>query len=412
MLDGFAQSDIDGYAKQTKQTFLTVQIVPAKTKLTPGGEGTLDVEAVLSLAPAAQVVAFVGWPNPTAIYTNMTDNDDIKQFTSSWFWYNGTTTDQNLMLQLAAQGQSFFQATGDSGSYPPKTFAKCVSGSMDDRTFPAITLVGGTDLSMSGKGTTYTGETAWGGSSGGYIECNPLPAYQAGIASINGASGVYQNAPDVSAQSQDILLYFEGKSSNWLGTSLATPLWAGFMALVNELAANDGKPSVGFAGPALYAIAATSNYDTDFHDITSGCATNKSGPTYCAGVGYDLVTGLGSPQHALIFALSGVPSFPLYCQGPLTTSSGSTPFKWASQAAGTASPGPGECAWADRRPRGTEIQPGDGNLISGTRDQVANLASRNFAEVGVYSDPVTNQLVVTQIVGLVSPPFLASPTLP
>jgi subtilase family serine protease len=48
MGDGFAQSDIDGYAMQTGQSFLPVKVVPAKTPLTPGDEGTLDVEAALS----------------------------------------------------------------------------------------------------------------------------------------------------------------------------------------------------------------------------------------------------------------------------------------------------------------------------------------------------------------------------
>jgi len=181
---------------------------------------------------------------------------------------------------------------------------------------------------------------------------------------------------------------------------------------VNELAADYGAPSVGFANPALYAIAATSDYPTDFHDITTGCAKNTGGDSYCAGMGYDLATGLGSPQHALIYALSGVQSYPLYCQGPLRTSAGSTPFKWAAQGAGTANPGPGECAWADRAPGGTEIQSGGGNVMSGTPHEVANLPAGQFAEIGVYNDQTTNEMVVTQIVGLVSPPFSSSPTLP
>jgi len=85
MLDGFAQSDINGYATQTGQSYLAVQVVPSSAVLTPGVEGTLDVEAALSMAPAAQVVAFVG-SNQTTILTDMSDRTDILQFTSSWFW--------------------------------------------------------------------------------------------------------------------------------------------------------------------------------------------------------------------------------------------------------------------------------------------------------------------------------------
>jgi len=99
------------------------------------------------------------------------------------------------------------------------------------------------------------------------------------------------------------------------------------------------------------------------------------------------VTGLGSPQHALIYDLSGVHSFPLYCQGPLKTTSGLTRFKWAMQGAAAANPGPGQCAWANRAPTPPEIKSGGGNVISGTLNQVANLSAGSFAEIGVYRVP-------------------------
>ena len=233
MLDGFAQSDINGYAKQTGQSFLTVQVVPSSaTPLTPGKEGTMDVEAALSMAPGAQVVAFVG--TPTAILTNVTDHPGIKQLTSSWFWYNGTTTDTSLMQTLAIQGQSFFQASGDSGAYKVGVFPKYVSGSLDCRQFPSITIVGGTVLNMSGSGASYGSfETAWSGSSGGIEASVPIPSYQSGIAGQNGASTTNRNVPDVSAQAADINIFYGGSATQVAGTSLATPLWAGYMALVN-----------------------------------------------------------------------------------------------------------------------------------------------------------------------------------
>jgi len=409
--NGFAQSDIDSYATLTGLTFLPVQVVPAKTALTPGGEGTLDVESALAMAPAAQIVFFVGNNNNTAILTNMTDNPDIKQLSSSWFWYNGTTTDTKLMFQLAAQGQSFFQATGDSGAYHPTQFTKFKSGSLDCRQFPSITLVGGTVLDMTGNGASYGNlETAWSGSSGGIEPSVGIPSYQSVLAGVNGASTTHRNVPDVSAYASWENIVLSGSVQSWSGTSEATPLWAGYMALVNELAANAGKDPVGFANPALYAIYPTSNYATDFHDVVSGCAPEKGGSgTYCAATGYDLVTGLGSPTNSLIYTLSGVQSFPLYCQGPLKTSSRSTPFIWATLAG---KPGPGECAWANRTPNPPEIKSGGGNVISGTLTQVANLPAGKFGEIGVYRDPATNDMVVTQVVGLVSPPFSSSGPLP
>lgn len=415
LTDGFSQSDVDSYAALTGLTFLPVQEVPAHTALTPGGEGTLDIVSALAMAPAAQVVFFVG--DFTAILANMAEREDIKQLSSSWFWYNGTTggtgTDTWLMLELGAQGQSFFQASGDHGAYPLGSFPNTKTGTLDCRQFPSITLVGGTSLDMSDNGKSYGSlETAWSGSAGGIEVSVPIPSYQLGIAGHNGASSTNRNVPDVSAQAAGVNIVLDGGVQNWYGTSEAAPFWAGYMALVNQLAANGGAASVGFANPALYSIASTSAYETDFHDVVSGCNPDSSGNIYCAGPGYDLVTGLGSPQHLLIYALSGVQSFPLYCQGPLTTSSGLTPFKWASQGAGAASPGPGECAWGDRAPRGTEIKSGDSNVISGTLNQVANLPAGKFGEIGVYRDPTSNDMVVTQVVGLVSPPFSSSPTLP
>ena len=412
MLDGFEQSDINAYAKATGQSFLPVEEVPAHTKTTPGLEGTLDVESALAMAPAAQVVVFLG--NETQILTNMADSKDIKQFSSSWFWYNGTKTDVNLMLQLGTQGQSFFQASGDSGSYPTGVFPKYVYTKLDCRQFPSITIVGGTSLDMSGGGASYgTLETVWGGSSGGIEASVSIPSYQKSIAGHNGASSTHRNVPDVSAQAAEGTIIFEGANSFRDGTSEATPLWAGYMALANQLAATYGSPSVGFANPELYKVAATSAYDTDFHDIVSGCAPGKQGDNdYCAGQGYDLVTGLGSPQHALIYALAHADVFPLYCQGPLDTKSGSTPFKWASKGAGAAPPGPGECAWADRGPRGTEIKSGDGNVIAGDLGEVKSLAAGKFAEIGVFNDPHTHDMDLTQIVGFVKPPFSSKPELP
>jgi hypothetical protein len=110
------------------------------------------------------------------------------------------------------------------------------------------------------------------------------------------------------------------------------------------------------------------------------------------------------------------PSFPLYCQGPLSTSASlepQTPFKWAKEGAGAASPGKGECAWADRGPRSIEIKSGGGNVIYGFLNQLANLPDGKFSEIGVYRDPnVDNDMVVTQLVGFVTPPFSPKPVLP
>ena len=132
--------------------------------------------------------------------------------------------------------------------------------------------------------------------------------------------------------------------------------------------------------------------------------------------GTHILVALGTTDETYFWIEPRQPSYPLYCQGPLSTSPAPTPltqFKWASQGAGAKSPGPGECAWADRGPRGTEIKAGNTNVISGYLNQVANLPAGKYMEIGVYRDAsADNDMVVTQIVGLVSPPFSSSPTLP
>jgi uncharacterized membrane protein len=78
-------------------------------------------------------------------------------------------------------------------------------------------------------------------------------------------------------------------------------MWAGYLALTNEqYLLNGNTGTLGFINTALYNIYAGPNYDTDFHDILSG------GNTFGATVGYDLATGIGSPNgDALLLALAG-----------------------------------------------------------------------------------------------------------
>src|SRR5207302_1698775 len=84
------------------------------------------------------------------------------------------------------------------------------------------------------------------------------------------------------------------------GTSFAAPMWAGYLALVNQQSVANGHSAVGFINPSLYAIGEGSSYGSDFHDIVSG----SNG--YSATTRYDLATGWGSPNGTgLINALVG-----------------------------------------------------------------------------------------------------------
>ncbi|MGA9867492.1 MAG: hypothetical protein WBQ75_13770 [Acetobacteraceae bacterium] len=171
----------------------------------------------------------------------------------------------------------------------------------------------------------------------------------------------------------------------------------------------DFTPAIVMAGSAT-SSAAAGRANTISTDPSVQVLTDfTSGPTH-------IVVTLGSPNQTIFAIEPAQPSYPLYCQGPLATSTAPTPltpFTWASKGAGAAPPGAGQCAWADRGPRAIEIKPGGGNLISGFLNQVASLPMAKFMAVGVYRDPAArNDMVVTKVVGFVTPPFSAAPVVP
>ncbi len=110
-----------------------------------------------------------------------------------------------------------------------------------------------------------------------------------------------RNVPDIAGDANtNNYICFDGKcNGGWGGTSFASPIWAGFIALANQKAAAKHLPPVGFLNPTIYGFAGSATYPKLFHDITKGASGD-----YSAVTGYDLVTGLGSPKgSALIDAL-------------------------------------------------------------------------------------------------------------
>jgi hypothetical protein len=325
----FAQSDINTFNASANMSPPQVEIVG-----TPGNstiwqsEITLDIDAAQSMAPNAQIVVFTSSTASTdEIIFNMTEQPKILQFSSSFypsFDSNGITG----LTELAAAGQSFFNVSGDNGAYIPNTW----TNTADVRSQNNVTIVGGTEVTPNAG--SCGGEIAWPGSSGGILSSPnapnggiTIPSYQIGVNPKNSeVSSLYRNVPDVSAIGYRFAIYLGGNWQSTQGTSVAGPIWAGFMALVNEQTqVLGGKPGVGFANPTLYALAASpASYARNFHDVTCGSnpATSNTAVSYQATVGYDLVTGLGSPTVNLISALGKQPPampgciYPLYQAGP------------------------------------------------------------------------------------------------
>jgi subtilase family serine protease len=264
-------------------------------------EQTLDMTQALGMAPhLASLVMYVGSLD-TAIIGAMTTHDPLPTTIGcSWGWTPADPTTLNPYFEkMASQGQNFFAASGDSS-----TWSKFNEAWPADNAY--IVSVGGTDLETEKAAGAWKSETAWKDSGGGISPDKiAIPAWQqisGVINSSNKGSTTYRNGPDVSANANFSFYVCADQSgctaNDYGGTSFAAPMWAAYIALVNEARASYSEKTLGFLNPLIYAQNVTSVYDTDFHDITSG----KSG-SYSAVVGYDLVTGWGSPNAGLIDAL-------------------------------------------------------------------------------------------------------------
>jgi uncharacterized repeat protein (TIGR01451 family) len=250
------------------------------------------------------------------LLNRIASDDTSKQISSSWLIGDNAAYDV-FYQQMALQGQSFFQASGDNGVFYSNS--EQVQEYADD---PNITLVGGTTLSTSGPGGAWSSEMVWNwlitglgdAGSGGGTNLNGIliPGYQQGISmTANGGSTVLRNVPDVSLTADNIYVIFENGNAGYFGgTSCAAPLWAAYTALINQQDMALNGTTVGFLNPALYAIGNSSNYTNCFHDITTGNNTNLVvGNRYFAVSGYDLCTGLGTPNgQNLINALTSLPA--------------------------------------------------------------------------------------------------------
>ena len=268
-------------------------------------EQNLDMTQALGMAPGlSSLVMYVG-STDTAIISAMTTHNPLPTVIGcSWGWTPADPSTLDPYFQkMAAQGQNFFAASGDSSTWSSRNEA-----------WPAddayVVSVGGTDLTTSSAGGPWASETAWVDSGGGISPDGiAIPAWQklsGVINSSNKGSTTLRNGPDVSANA-NFTFYTCGdqqacQANVYGGTSFAAPMWAGFIALVNQQLASSGQSTIGFINPTVYNQNVTSSYATNFHDITSGTSGGFSAVT-----GYDLVTGWGSPKPALITALSGPP---------------------------------------------------------------------------------------------------------
>jgi kumamolisin len=297
---GYNVNDVTNYFSKVGQT-LNVAIVGVSTdgsslnctRRCDDTEQVLDIEEAISMAPGmSQVLVYVSSTSDVSIFNKMATDNIAKSLACSWGWSPADPNSNDpIFKEFAAQGQTLFAASGDSGAY--RTQSRYVYPADD----AYVTSVGGTNLTTTSAGGSWKSETAWTYSGGGISPTRiAIPSYQKTsgvITTANKGSKVYRNSPDVAAEANtDNYICYNGTcAGGWGGTSFAAPRWAGYLALVNQQSVAYGISTLGFINPTIYSIGLGANYGKNFHDITSG-----NNGTYSTKVGYDLVTGWGSPN--------------------------------------------------------------------------------------------------------------------
>jgi kumamolisin len=306
-------------------------------------EVSLDTEWAGSIAPGADIAVYapstIGLTGLMSACVQILNDGTAKIATCSGLAFaEGSLSPaarqsaSQIFAQMAAAGITLFYSSGDGGSNPASDGFTYSPASPLSATYPAsdpcVTGVGGTTATFDSN-WTLTGETAWfgvyygllHGTSGGVSAIYSRPAWQSGPGV---PAGTMRCVPDVAAMSyadtatgNPAFIVLNGvNTSTFGGTSLSAPTWAAVTALVNQARGVAGLPPLGLLGPWVYPLAGTGA----FNDVTTG--TNGA---YNAGPGYDLCTGLGTPNiAALVQALTAAPAAITAQPSAQTAASGTT----------------------------------------------------------------------------------------
>jgi subtilase family serine protease len=362
--------DVDFYRKFFKipgkltQTPIAVDSSPITLEAEIELEACLDVDMISAMNPeVSTVLVYIADFNDIAFDVGITDaftqiaSDNKATIVSAsygedegFFIADGTEVPLDTALQAcAAQGITVLASAGDSGAYGDEyNIPYNVS---DPATDPYITGVGGTEL-LTGDKESYEFEYTWneypyfGATGGGISTYWAIPDYQnipgTGYTAQNGGSTSFRNVPDVAAEAAVFtgVAVYVSDQGGWFqvgGTSVASPIWAGYLSNLNAAFSTYGLGNLGFFNPALYSVGLTefatpADYLIDIVNGSNGYAPIFGAPGYPAGFGYDNTTGNGSiwgSGFALQLMLSGaqpgtVPGGPTIALKGKPTATGAT----------------------------------------------------------------------------------------
>lgn len=321
-LDGYQKSDVVQYFQNYGLNTPNITNVLVDNTSGSAGQGAveaeLDIEAAGGIAPHANQIIYEG-PNTfqgmNDTYNRIVTDNKAKLVSISWGLCENSSgaaelqTLDSIFKQGAAQGMSFIAASGDAGAYDCQDTNLAVDSPADD---PYVTGVGATRLQLNAG--AYGNESVWsdpsqvqhgpkgGGSGGGLSHTYKQPSWQSGPGVQNQYSNGFREVPDVTAFGDPTVgysIYCTVKnagcpSTGWLtigGTSGAAPLWAGSLALINQYLRSNNMNALGQVNAALYHVFNSSQPFPAFHDVTSG-----NNLFYPATSGYDMASGLGSPD--------------------------------------------------------------------------------------------------------------------
>jgi len=266
-------------------------------------EIALDVEWSHATAPLARII-LINTPdastNSFMAGVSLANSMGAGSVSMSFGAPEGNWTTQTASVFTVAN-MTYFASAGDSG---PSVQWPAV--------MPNVVAVGGTTLTYSGAGTRS--EVTWSDTGGGISEYTPTPIYQSSAVPDMGVLG-HRSVSDVAFNAdpnsgQYVAIIKPGSSSvSWGsagGTSLGAPQWAGIVAVANAVRAASSKAALGDPHAILYEqiSAVPGTYASDFYDVTQG--SDGTCTTCSAKVGYDQVTGLGTPNGAsLLSTLTG-----------------------------------------------------------------------------------------------------------